>query len=159
MRIFSALDNLLGKENSNLTKMNYDNIRPWIPFLQKESLDGWISSIEGKTAIEFAIVNNPSIIKIIDCVPLLYTWRNSRYSNNLTDFIPKEWGNTYPIHSKIQPVKFILHIRFRPQIEAYSARVEEEDAKGTAFSILLENADITYFNGGPVKQIRWPCVI
>ena len=155
MRVFSALNSLLGNNNANRIKMDYDNIRPWIPLLQKEGLDGWISPIESKIAIEFAIVNDPSLIKIVECKPLQYKWSNSRYTDNGERFIPKNWGTVYPLHSLAQPVKFAIHSRFRPQIEAYIALMEEEDPQGTAFSVLLNNAEITYFDG-PVKPITWP---
>jgi hypothetical protein len=153
MRIISALSNFLGRQNSNLNKQDYENIKKWLPYLQKENLDGWFCSIENKTTIEFAIKNDPSILKIIECDKFKYSWMNSKYTNDLK-IIPKNWGTKYPISALTKPVKFILNNRFRPQIENYVNMITEEEPRGTAFSILLENANITYFDA-PVKNIHW----
>lgn len=153
MRIFSSLNNYLGNNNTNLAKMNYEKIKCWLPFLQKESLDGWISSIENKSAIEFAILNNESILKIKKCLPIDYNWANSTYNNNM-ELIPKKWGTKYPISSQLLPIKLILNSRYKEQIESYKKQIAEEDPKGSAFSILLENANIKYIDA-PLENISW----
>lgn len=152
MRVFSSLNSFLGIPNSNLAKMNYETIKSWIPFLAHESLDGWLSSIENKTAVEIALRNDPSMIRIVDCLPIQYNWSNSSYNNN--SIVPKNWGTTYPLYSLTMPVKMSLHVRFKPQIEAYLKQIQENDPHGTSFSILLDNADIMYHDG-PVENIRW----
>lgn len=152
MRIYSSLDEYI-EEKTNLAKINYNKIISWIPFLERENLSGWFSSIENKTAIEFAIVNDTSILKIIDCSPLLYNWKNSTYNKDMK-LIPKQWGENYSISSMQMPVEFIINSRFKPQIEEYQRQVSEEDPFGTAFSILLNNAKITYFDA-PLQIIKW----
>jgi len=152
MRIYSSLNNYLNK-NNNLAKMNYEKIKCWIPFLEKENLDGWFSSIENKTAIEFAIINDPSTLKIIDCMPINFNWTNTNYNDNL-QLIPKNWGTKYKISSASLPIKLILNSRFKQQIEDYQKQVLEEDPYGTAFSVLLKNADISYFDA-PIEKISW----
>lgn len=151
LRLFSSLNTFLGIPNSNLAKMNYETIKSWIPFLRYESLDGWISSIENKTAVEIALINDPTILKLISCSPIKYNWTNSRYNNN--SFIPKNWGTTYPLST--ETVQMLLHSRFKPQIEAYLKQLAEDDPYGTAFSLLLTNANITYINSSTVENIRW----
>jgi hypothetical protein len=151
MRIFSSLNIFLGKNGSNLAKMNTENIRQWVPLLQKENLNGWFSSIENKTGVEFAIMNDPRILNIVECKPLRYNWTNSSYNETL---IPKNWGTTYPVSTIIKPVTIVLNSRFKEQIDAYIKYVYEEDRGGTAFSLLLENANIIYFDA-PLEEIRW----
>lgn len=153
MRLYSSLNNYLENENSNLAKMNYEKIKCWLPFLKKENLDGWFSSIENKTAIEFAVLNDPSILKIVECLPITFNWVNSSYNNNM-EIIPKQWGNKYLISSLKLPIKFVLNSRFKSQIEAYEKQVAEEDPYGTAFSVLLKNAEIKYINA-PLETIKW----
>ena len=155
MRVYSALTTFLGKNGSNLAKMKTENLLKWIPLLQKENLHGWFSSIENKTAVEIALMNDDSVIKIVDCKPLQYNWTNSKYNNVFGSFslVPKKWG-TYEISTMSRPVKIRLNRRFQSQIEEYQKRVEEEDLRGTAFSVLLENAEISYFDA-PLQKCVW----
>ncbi len=153
MRVYSSLNNYLGNQNTNLAKMSYERIKCWIPYLEKEALDGWFSSIENKTAIEFAILNDPSILKLVECAPIAFNWTNANYNNDMK-LVPKKWGNIYTISSLTKPIQMILNSRFKPQIEAYLAQVAEEDPDGTAFSILLKNANITYIDA-PLEEIKW----
>lgn len=153
MKIYSSLTNYLKTQNTNLAKTDYNRIKCWIPYLQKENLEGWFSSIENKTAIEFAVLNDPLILKIVECLPIQFNWANTRYSKDM-NLIPKKWGTTYPISSLTNPIHMILNRRFQPQIEAYKAQVAEEDPEGTALSILLKNASITYIDA-PVDTIKW----
>jgi hypothetical protein len=51
-------------------------------------------------------------------------------------------------------IKLILNSRFKQQIEDYQKQVLEEDPYGTAFSVLLKNADISYFDA-PIEKISW----
>ncbi len=151
MRVYSSLNNYLENE-TNLAKMNYKRIKCWVPFLKNENLDGWFSSIENKTAIEFAIINDPAVLKIIDCLPITFNWSNTNYNGGI--LVPKNWGSKYPISSRTFPVKFILNSRFKPQIENYQEQIAKEDPNGTAFSILLKNAEFEYFDA-PLETIKW----
>jgi hypothetical protein len=153
MRIISSLNNYLGNQNTNLAKMDYEKIKCWIPFLKKENLDGWFSSIENKTAIEFAILNDPANLKIMECLPITFNWNNSTYNNSM-ELVPKKWGSKYLISSLTNPVKFILNSRYKQQIEDYHKQIKEEDPEGTAFSVLLKNAEITYIDA-PLEIIKW----
>jgi hypothetical protein len=159
MRILSSLNDFIGKPNSNLAKMNYENVKKWLPYLQNEGLDGWMSSIENKTAIEFGVINDPSVLKIVDCLPIQYNWSNSTINYNDTEntstFTPKNWGTLYPVYSCMYPIQVNIHERFRDKLNAYKKKVQDEDPLGTAFSVLLENASITYFDGEVDKSIHW----
>jgi hypothetical protein len=153
MRVYSSLNNYLGNQNTNLAKMSYERIKCWLPYLEKEGLDGWFTSIENKTAIEFAILNDPSILNLVDCTPIQFNWTNANYNTNMK-LVPKKWGNIYTISSLTKPIQLILNIRFKPQIEAYQEQIAEEDPEGTAFSILLKNANIQYVDA-PLEEIKW----
>lgn len=153
LRIISALNDYLGIPNSNLQKQNYNKIKEWLPFFHKENLDGWFSSIENKSAVEFAIMNDINILKIVNCIPIRFNWNNSSYNKDMI-IIPKQWGTEYPISSIKIPVTFILNRRYKPMIETYRKQIEDEDPRGTAFSILLENAKVIYFDS-PLETIRW----
>lgn len=152
LKLQSALYNLLDTPRVNMIKMNPQKIKEWIPFFEKENLDGWFSSIESKTSIEFVLRNDSSIFKILSCSPITYNWNNSYYRDN--SLVPKVWGEEYPISSFTHPVGFILHSRFRPQIENYIQQIENEDPFGTTFYILLKNAVIEYIDS-PLQKIRW----
>jgi hypothetical protein len=152
MRIFSSLNNHIGN-GKNLEKMNYEKIKCWLPFFQKEKLDGWFSSIENKNTIEFAILNDPSILKIVECLPIEYNWMNSTINNNM-ELIPKNWGTKYKISTYNIPIKMILNSRFKDIIETYMQQVSEQDPYGTTLSLILKNASITYIDA-PLENIKW----
>lgn len=151
LRILSALNNYLEPPANNLAKMNHDNVKQWIPYLQRESLSGWLSSVENKTAIEIAVINDPALLKIVECLPIKYNWANSKY-NNEGELIPKNWGTTYPVSTT--RYKMQLHSRYKPQIDAYVEKIAKEDPDGTAFSLMLKNANITY-KDATIKKITW----
>jgi hypothetical protein len=48
----------------------------------------------------------------------------------------------------------ILNSRFKEQIENYQTQIKEQDLDGTAFSVLLKNAEITYIDA-PLDTIKW----
>lgn len=146
MKIYSSLNSYLENGASNLAKMNYERIKCWLPFLKKERLDGWFSSIENKGSVEFAILNNPSILKIVECLPIRFNWANSTYNKM------KNWGTTYEITKA--PIRFVLNSRYKPQIEEYEIQVASFDPEGTAFSVLLKTARVEYFEA-PLEIIKW----
>jgi hypothetical protein len=96
LRVFSALPDFLDLPfNSNLIKQNTTLLHEWLPHLQMEGFDGWFTSIENRSAVEFAIRSDPSILKIVECSPNQLDWRNSNYRRGV--FIPKSWGTVYSI--------------------------------------------------------------
>jgi hypothetical protein len=98
--------------------------------LQKENLDGWLVSIENRSHVEVAIINDPSIFELISFEPLRKNWRNG----NCLGVIPecKNWGTLYPISSRSIPVVFHLNEKYRRLIEEY------------ALQVILENSYIQY---------------
>ena len=152
LKLQSALHNLLDTPRINMIKMNKQKIKEWIPFLEKENLDGWFSSIESKTSIDFVLRNDNSIFKLVNCAPITFNWINSYYKDN--SLISKSWGEEYPISTFTHPVRFILHSRFKTQIELDREQIEKEDPYGTTFYILLNNARIDYIDI-PLQKISW----
>ena len=151
-RVFSSLNKFLPSDHTNMAKMDYGNIQTWLPFLKKEKLDGWFSSIQNGFTIELAILGSTDCLKIIACNPIQYNWGNSKYVHDRIE--PKHWGILYPISAKHLPWKLILNSRYKSQIEEYTKSIASEDPFGTSFSIVLENADITYFDS-PLEEIQW----
>jgi hypothetical protein len=151
LRVFSALNLLLNKPGDNLMKMRDDNITCYKSFLEREHFDGWFSTIEGKTAVEVALLNHPAVYKLVDCSPIQWNWRNSRIDNN-GKIIPKMWGNVYPVG--VHPARLTLNAVFQSQLDEYRMEIERDDPGGTAFSRILETAEIRYIDA-PVQPIRW----
>lgn len=151
LRIFSALGNLLDKPGSNLMKMRIEYLTKFRPWLEKEQFDGWFSTIEGKTAIEVALINNPAVYKVVECAPIQWSWNNSTIGNDGA-LVPKKWGSVYPV--VIPTPRLTLNARFRPQLEAYIAEIARDDPGGTAFSRILEEADIRYVDAA-AALIKW----
>jgi hypothetical protein len=153
LRLHSALNNLLNIPRGNIKKMETEYINTWLPYIRKEHLDGWLSSIESKSTIEFCIINDPGIFKLIECKPADPDWVNTQYTEN-GNLLFKNWGSIYPIGTHNLPVTISLHSRYKPQIEGYMARVEEEEPNGTTLYILLKNAHISYFDSH-VAPVKW----
>jgi hypothetical protein len=116
-------------KNIYKTRLYSSNYLPKI----NTSFDGWFLSFR-YYSILFTIRNDPSILKIVSCLPLTYDWTNS---------IPKQWGNTYKLFSELFPVKLELNIKYKSILETYQKEMTE-DPFGTTFSILLKNANIIY---------------
>ncbi len=150
LRVYSSLNNYLGVPNSNLMKRDSNMIKCWIPYLVKENLDGWFSSIENKLAVEFVILSDPSVLKIMKTEPIRVTWYNANYNSNM-ELIPKNWGTTYAISFFSI---LILNSRFKEQIDSYLQQIKEEDPDGTIFSILLQRS-IIYYIDAPLEEIKW----
>ena len=152
MRVFSSLDEFIERPGNNLAKMRTDNLRRYVPFLRKESFDGWFSTIKAGTAVEIALINDSALYAITSCSPITWDWRNSKYIGER--LIPKHWGNAYTVSTRTHPAKLTLNAAFRSKIERYMSTVATDDPFGTAFSVLLQNACIEYIDA-PVERIQW----
>lgn len=151
-RVFSSLNRFLTSGNTNMAKMDYERIKTWLPYLKKENLDGWFSSIQNGFTIELAIIGTQDRLKLIECNPIQYSWANSKYLNDSIE--PKNWGTYYPISTKYLPLKMFLNSRYSSQIEDYKKFIANEEPFSTSLSIILENANITYFDS-PLEEIKW----
>ena len=106
--------------NNNLnymSKLSNNKKFDIIDKLEKENFDGWFSSIENKSQIEVALINNENFYSIISCEKLTRNWRNG---NNLNDILfTKNWGTKYEISTIYLPVIFDVNIRYKKMIEEY----------------------------------------
>jgi hypothetical protein len=144
LKVFHLLNVLINKlQNhvSNLDKQHNHNLKCYIPYLNAENLDGWFSSVEGKSAVEIALINNPSYFTVLSSERPKYDCRKDWFKKNFR----------FPIYTQKFPLKLYINIKFREEIEKY---LEHEHY--FPFQIVLENAHIEYFDK-PIKKIMWKC--
>ncbi len=114
--IYSSLNELNNNRNY-MSKLSNKKKLDIIEKLEKEDFDGWFSSIENKSQIEVALINNKNLYSIISFEKLTRNWRNG---NNLNDILfTKNWGNKYEISTLHLPVIFDVNIRYKKMIEEY----------------------------------------
>jgi hypothetical protein len=109
-------------------------------FLQKlreENLNGWLASIENRSHVEVAIMNDPTIFEAISFEPLRKNWRNGNCLGGIPEC--KNWGTLYPISSRSLPIVLQLNEKYRRLIEEYIQYGSEY-----ALQVILENAHIQY---------------
>ena len=140
--LLNTLTNSLDTPYKNLNKQYNINLKCYIPYLEAENLDGWFSTVENKTAVEVALINKPSYFKVLSTSKTNRTWiLDSDYKNNLN----------YPLYTQQIPIKLHIHKKYQEAFDDYMRR--EHDF---VFQIVLENAQIEYFDG-PDKDILWKC--
>lgn len=105
--------------------------------LAEEKLDGWLASIENRSHVEVAIMNNPTIFEVISFEPLRKNWRNGNCLGGIPEC--KNWGTLYPISPRSLPIVFQLNEKYKPFIEEYIQYGLEY-----ALQVILENAYIQY---------------
>jgi hypothetical protein len=108
-----------------------------------KNLDGWLASIENRSHVEVAILNDPTIFEVLSFEPLRKNWRNG----NCLGGIPKckNWGTLYPISSRTIPIIFQLNEKYKRLIEEYiQYGLESKYPFEYAFQVILENANIQY---------------
>ena len=157
-RIFPLLDKLIDTPGNNLAKREDEKLTCFVRYLEKAGFDGWFSTIEGSPPVEIALINNLDLVSVISTNPITWNWKNGNYPdpNNLSVFVPKNWGKTYEILSHHIPIELKINRRYEPMINTFIEQVKKNDPDGNVFSILLKNAKIQYINA-PFKQIKWVC--
>ena len=111
--------------------------------LGKENRDGWLASIENRSHVEVAIINDPTIFEMISFEQFRKNWRNG----NCLDDIPecKNWGAIYPISSRSLPIVFQLNEKYKPLIEEYiQYGLKSKYPFEYALQVVFENATINY---------------
>lgn len=103
--------------------------------LEKENLDGWLASIENRSHVEVAIMNDPTIFEAISFETLRKNWRNGNCLGGIPEC--KNWGTLYPISSRSLPIVYFK--KYKPLIEEYIQYGSEY-----ALQVILENAHIQY---------------
>ncbi len=111
--------------------------------MQKENLDGLLASIENRSHIEIAIVNDPTIFEMISFEPLRKNWKNGNCLGGIPEC--KNWGTLYPISSRLIPVVFQLNEKYRRLIEEYIRYMQKSKYPFEyIFQVILDNAHIQY---------------
>jgi hypothetical protein len=107
--------------------------------LEKENLDGWLASIENRSHVEVAIMNDPTIFEVISFEPLRKNWRNGNCLGGIPEC--KNWGTLYPISSRTIPIVYFK--KYRRLIEEYiQYGLESKYPFEYAFQVVFENATI-----------------
>jgi len=113
--------------------------------LEKENLDGWLASIENRSHVEVAILNDPAIFEAISFEPLRKNWRNGNCLGGIPEC--KNWGTIYPISSRTIPVVFQLNEKYRRLIEEYiQYGLKSRYPFEYALQVVFENAIIEYIS-------------
>ena len=111
--------------------------------LQKENLDGWLASIENRSHVEVAILNDPAIFEAISFEPLRKNWRNGNCLGGIPEC--KNWGTLYPISSRSLPVVYFK--KYKLLIEEYiQYGLESKYPFEYVFQVILENAIIEFIS-------------
>ena len=107
--------------------------------LGKENLDGWLASIENRSHVEVAIINDPTIFEMISFETLRKNWRNGNCLGGIPEC--KNWGTMYPISSRTIPIVYFK--KYRRLIEEYiQYGLESKYPFEYAFQVVFENATI-----------------
>jgi hypothetical protein len=148
--IISALSEFL-QNNNNLAKTNNSKLLNFSEKLKNENFDGWFCSIENKSGVEVALINDQNIFEKID-KSLKYSINNIN-NLNLNKLILLEskypictWFN-YPILNINKRYKNIF-IKFKK--ECKKRKLENSNV----FYIILITSVINYHKANKIK-INW----
>lgn len=97
--------------------------------------DGWITSVDNQGKVRICVRNDPAVLRVVGYQPVSWSWTNGT---------PKKWGTVYPIGTVSHPATLRLPHSFKHKIEDYNSDIERDDPEGTAFYIVLKNAEIIY---------------
>lgn len=145
-RVIPLLDKLINNPGANLSKQNDTNLECYVKQLKHENFDGWFSSIEGKHAIEVALINDESVFSYSKSEPLKRNWNIGNYANNDT-FVPKKWGEKYPICSSTHEITMNLNNRYKPDIDVYIKYGKNTYPNEYVLQVILDRAYIKYHPG------------
>jgi hypothetical protein len=151
--IFSALHSFTLNKRGNLSKMNNSKLLLFSNKLKHYNFDGWLTSINNKTAIEVALLNNNNLYKLLKSNKLNENWVNSNYVNN--KLISKNWGINYPICTLKKPCTLIVNERYKKELEDYQKiEINSTLVFNNVFQIILHNAEILYIKGN-YENFNW----
>ena len=144
--IYSSLDKI--NNYDYLSKQRNNKLINLCEKLKLANLDGWLSSIENKSYIEVALINNPNFYEHILFNVLYKNWRNGNNLNNILSL--KNWGKKYEISTLQNPLTFYVPNNYRKMLEEYKKYGETSRfPKEYALQVILENAKIKalFLNG------------
>jgi hypothetical protein len=146
--IFSSLNKLINHPKKNLAKTENKVLTEITKDLKNENYDGWFSSIENKSHVEVALINNKNIYEIIETKKLKRNWSNGYYNNNNNNnsIIKKNWGKIYKISCIETPVILNINKKYKKMINEYKEyEIKSKFPLEYIFQIILDNA-IIYYN-------------
>jgi hypothetical protein len=157
-KIMPVLDKLSGRPGQNLSKRDAANIACYATHLDRNEFDGWISTINGKTAVEVALLNQDDIFEVTSPSEQIrrFDWKNVNIDDSTGEYIPKVWGTKFPI-SVVNPI-FHLNSRLRTHIDAYIAYCMAHAPNENTFQIILMDPTTTIrYHDAPFAYITWGC--
>ena len=147
--------NELSNNREYLSKLNNNKKICFRDNLLKEDFDGWLSSIENRTSIEVALINNKDIYEIISKEELRMNWRNGNNANNI--ITTKNWGKLYKISTIEKPLIMNLNNRIKKKLDEYIRYgINSKFPNEYVFQVVLQNAIINYHNH-TFQKIDWFC--
>jgi len=144
--IFSSLEKLINHHKKNLAKQNDNVLKILSKDLKKENFDGWFSSIENRSTVEIALINNKDIYEIIETKEIKKNWNNGHYTgNNNNIIILKNWGK-FKICTLETPVILNINKIYEEMFRRYKIyELKSKFIGEQTFQIILNNAHINYF--------------
>jgi hypothetical protein len=144
--IFSSLDQIINHPSKNLAKMNVDFLKIIVKKLKKEKFNGWFSSIENRSAVEIALINNLDIYDIIETKEIKKNWNNGHYTGENNNIIVlKNWGK-FKICTIKKPVILNIDKRYEEMFKLYKEyEIKSKFPLEHTFQVILNNAIINYF--------------
>jgi hypothetical protein len=155
-RVIPLLDKLINNPGANLLKQNDTNLECYANHLKQNKFDGWFSTIEGKHAVEVALINNDNFFSYSKSEPLIRNWNIGNYANNNNTFVPKKWGIKYPLCSLSNIIVFNINRRYKSEIDAYIKYGKNTYPNEYALQVIFETAQFNYHPGSDKFNI-WTC--
>jgi hypothetical protein len=145
IKIYSSLNQIINHPNKNLAKQNNNILKVLVKDLKKENFDGWFSSIENRSSVEVAFINNKDIYEIIQTKKIKKNWINGHYNGNNNIIILKNWGK-FEICTIENPVILNINKRYEEIFRKYKEyEIKSKFLGEYTFQIILNNAKINYF--------------
>lgn len=157
-KILPVLDKLSGKPGQNLSKRDESNLACYATHLRRNEFDGWISTINGKTAVEVALLNQSDIFEAATPSEqvIRFDWKNVNIDDTTGEYIPKSWGTNYPI--SVVSAIFHLNSRLRPHIDEYIAYCMARVPNENTFQIILTDPTTTIlYHDAHFAYLTWEC--
>jgi hypothetical protein len=157
-KVLPVLDKLSGKPGKNLSKQITANLTCYVAHLRRHGFDGWLSTINGKTAVEVALLNQEDIFHAATPSEQVrkINWKNVNIDDATGAYIPKDWGTVYPI-TTVNPV-FRLNSRLKPHIDAYIEYCMSHAPNENTLQLLFTQPDtVIEYHDAPFAYMTWEC--
>ncbi len=147
-KILPVLDTLMQQPGRNMDKQYEPNQICYARHLKREGVDGWLSTINGYTPVEVALLNDPSLFSA------MAPSENYHSNYNSDGNISVSKRTRYPI--SIAGATLRVHKRMQGRLEQYMATCEQNRPGKVPFQCALKATDIEYYDG-PIGYVSWEC--